>query len=111
MSIAPLFAMDSTATLESQIELLTDVYNRVQMLRQVPPILLRPPVSFEPFTAQTIRGEFQRVKEVGDLIRSDPTQEALNRAQKSHEADTTGLDSNPRRENRKRRYVPPKLLV
>ena len=103
--------MDSTATLESQIALLTDVYNRVQTLRQVPPILLRPPVSFEPFTAQTIRGEFQRVKEVGDLIRSAPTQEALNRAQKSLEADNTGLDANPRRENRKRRYAPPKLLV
>ena len=103
--------MDSTATLESQIELLTDVYNRVQTLRQVPPILLRPPVSFEPFTAQTIRGEFHRVKEVGELIRSAPTQEALNRAQKSLEADNTGLDANPRRENRKRRYAPLKLLV
>jgi hypothetical protein len=89
-------------TLQKQIQDLTDVCNKLQTLRQIPGSLLTPTSNDISLIGQT-RPEFQRLKGIGDTIRSSPVQEALHRAQNSLGANATGINSNPRRENRKRR--------
>lgn len=88
------------AVLQAQIQALSDLYNRIPTLRHIPPVLLKP----SPITP-TLRAEFHQLKEIGDTIRSDPVQEALRTARESLGLDATELNSNPRRESRKRRCV------
>lgn len=89
-------------TLQKQIQDLTELHNKLQTLRQIPTALLTSISNDIPFIGQT-RPEFQRLKEIGESIRSPPVQEALHRAQDSLNADGTEINSNPRRESRKRR--------
>lgn len=94
-------APPKVAILQAQIQALSDLYNRIPTIRHIPPVLLKP----SPITP-TLRAEFHQLKEIGDTIRSDPVQEALRTARESLRLDATELNSNPRRESRKRRYVP-----
>jgi hypothetical protein len=89
-------------TLQKQIPDLTEVYNKLQTLRQIPSSLLVSTATDIPFRGQP-RSEFQRLKEIGESIRSFPIQEGLHRAQHSQRADAAEINANPRRENRKRR--------
>lgn len=94
------------ATLEAQIQLLNDVYNRIQSIRQIPPILIRlPKAGDELGVGQQVRAEFQQVKNLGDSIRSAAVQAALDRARKSLLSDNTELVPSPLREYRKQRCV------
>ncbi|KAF8070277.1 hypothetical protein FPV67DRAFT_1486807 [Lyophyllum atratum] len=66
------------------------------------PALLKTPTT----STQTLRREFLQVKEIADTIRTETIQEALGIARDSLEADTSDLNPNLRRENRKRRRAP-----
>jgi len=94
------------SALEDRIQAVTDLYNRFQVLRQVPTSLLKPPISNDlPSPLSTLRSEFNDLKEIGERVRSEKVQEALRAARDSEKADKSELSSNVRRENRKRRYV------
>lgn len=104
MQSEPSSAPSDLQTLQKQIQDLTEFYNKLQTLRQIPNSLLTPISTDIPFIGPT-RPEFQRVKEIGECLRSSSVQEALYRAQESLNTDGTEINSNPRRENRKRRWV------
>ncbi|KAG6908386.1 hypothetical protein DXG01_004815 [Tephrocybe rancida] len=89
---------DTQATLQSQIQVLTDLQNRLQSLRNIPLLLLKPSIS-----TPTLRPEFQQVQEIADTIRTEHIQEALRAGRDSLAGDTSDLNPNLRRENRKRR--------
>jgi hypothetical protein len=100
------------ATLQAQIQSLTDLHSRLQTLRQIPSLVLKPPTStsadglpLSPHSQPSLRTEFEHVKEIGNIIRSELIQDALRVARGSFQADAKDLNSNLRRESRKRRYV------
>jgi hypothetical protein len=84
--------------LRQQIQDLTDLYDDLQSARTLPHSLLTPAPS-----AGTLRPEFVRLKELAAGICSPHVQQALHRAQDSLDSDATGINSNFRRDNRKRR--------
>ncbi|GLB37234.1 putative regulator medusa [Lyophyllum shimeji] len=90
--------------LEAQIQLLSDLHTKLQTLRHIPPALLRTPLTA--LSTQTLRPEFQQVKEIADTIRTEAIQDALRAARDSLEGDTSDLNPNLRREKRKRRRAP-----
>ncbi|KAF9456629.1 hypothetical protein BDZ94DRAFT_1285657 [Collybia nuda] len=91
----------SLTALQAHLHVLSDLYYRIPALRHIPPVLLKPsPIS------PTLREEFHKLRDVGDIIRSHPIQEALRVARDSLNLDSSQLNSNPRRENRKRRRLP-----
>ncbi|KAJ7287718.1 hypothetical protein C8J57DRAFT_1049273 [Mycena rebaudengoi] len=90
--------------LSSMISSLSDIHARLERLKNVPPSLLRPPVRF---SSSSIRGDFEQLKELADTIRSDSVQEALRTANTSEKADRSDLNTNGRRESRKRRHALP----
>lgn len=91
-------------SIEDRIQTLTDLYNRLQGLRQIPTLLLKPPSGIElPAPLSNIRPEFQNLKEIGDLVQSEKIQEALRAARESEKKDKSELTPVFRRENRKRR--------
>lgn len=93
-------------TLEAQILSLTDVYHRIQSIRQIPPALLHlPKANDELSVGQQVRAEFQQVKDLGDAVRSGPVQAALDRARQSLLSDGSELLPSPLREYRKHRCV------
>src|ERR1700691_3263252 len=93
-------------SLEDRIQTVTELYNRFQVLRQVPTVLLKPPISHDlPTPLLSLRSEFDDLKEIGERVRSEKVQEALRTARDSEKADKNELSSNVRRENRKRRCV------
>ncbi|KAN0090988.1 hypothetical protein V8E55_004554 [Tylopilus felleus] len=121
-------------SLQDRIQTLTDVYNRLQALRHVPTMLLRPSASplgdFPPPFDPTIDREFavtfnstpthdfRALKDFVEVLCSDKVQEALRVARASEDADQSELGLSFRRENRKRKrplspvgspqpYVPP----
>jgi hypothetical protein len=100
------------ASLQAQIQSLTDLHSRLHTLRQIPSLVLKPPTStsadglpLSPHSQPSLRTEFEHVKEIGDIFRSEPIQDALRTARDSFQADTKDLNFNLRRENRKRQYV------
>lgn len=90
---------------EERIQLLTDLYNRLESLRQIPTSLLKPPAANDLPTPVLLRSEFETLKAIGETVRSEKVQEALRAARDSEKSDRGDLSSNFRRENRKRRYV------
>lgn len=105
------------AILQAQIQLLTELHSRLQTLRQIPSLVLRPPTStsadglpLSPHSQPSLRTEFEHVKEIGTIIRSEPIQDALRAARDSFQADTKGLNFNLRQENRKPQYGPGLLV-
>jgi hypothetical protein len=95
------------SSLEDRIQTVTELYNRFQALRQVPTVLLKPPISHDlPNPLLSLRSEFDDLKEIGERVRSEKVQEALRTARDSEKADKNELSSNVRRENRKRRRPP-----
>ncbi|KAG6820880.1 hypothetical protein H0H93_010224 [Arthromyces matolae] len=75
--------------------------DRVRALRHIPLGILKRPIT--PLSTQSLRPEFQQVKEIADTIRTKHVQEALRAARDSLEGDMSDLNPNFRRENRRRR--------
>lgn len=109
-------------SLQDRIQTLTDVHNRLQTLRHVPPMLLRPPsasplADFPPPFDPTIDREFavtfsstpthdfRALKDFLGVLCCDKVQGALRAARASEDADQSELGLSFRRENRKRKYV------
>lgn len=91
-------------TLEDRIQTLTDLYNRLQGLRQIPTHLLKPPAPTDlPSPLSALRTEFLDIKSIREDTLSGKVQEALRVANESEKKDKSELSSNFRRENRKRR--------
>ncbi|KAG6829555.1 hypothetical protein H0H92_004224 [Tricholoma furcatifolium] len=90
-------SMTGVQTLQGQIELLTELQTRVQTLRHIPLVLLKPSIS-----TVTLRGEFEQVKEIGETIRAEGVQSALRAARDSLGGDGSDLNPHVRREKRKR---------
>jgi len=91
--------------LEHRIQAITDLYNRIQTLRHVPTLLLKPAISNDLSSLLSLRSELNDLKDIGEHIRSEKVQEVLRAARDSEKADKNELSSSIRRENRKRRYV------
>lgn len=96
---------NNTQLFEDRIQLLTDLYNRLDSLRQIPTTLLKPPAANDLPSPVPLRSEFETLKVIGETVRSEKVQEALRAARDSEKGDKSDLSSNFRRENRKRRYV------
>lgn len=105
-------------SLQDRIQTLTDVHHRLQTLRHVPSMLLRPPLAdfpppFDPAidrefaaTFNTTPGhDFRALKEFLEVLCSDKVQDALRAARASEEGDHSELGLSFRRENRKRKCV------
>lgn len=109
-------------SVQDRIQTLTDVHHRLQTLRHVPTMLLRPPstsslADFAPPFDPTIDREFavafnstpthdfRALKDFLEVLCSDKVQDALGAARASEDADRTELGLTVRRENRKRKYV------
>lgn len=92
--------------LQTHIHTLSDLYTRLQSLRQLPLALLKLPNS-DPLSPspQTLRGDFQQLKDISEIVCSKSAQAAFQAARDSLKADSTDLAANSRRENRKRRYA------
>lgn len=109
-------------SLQDRIQTLTEVHNRLQTLRHVPTLLLRPPSasplgdfppSFDPTIDRdfavtfnsTPSHDFRALKDFVEVLCSDKVQEALRAARASEEADQSELGLCFRRESRKRKCV------
>ena len=84
-------------TLRAQIEELNELHGRLQRVRQIPRELLHNRM------ARGTENEFAVLKEIGGTMLSEPVQVALYRARESLKADGSGIGTEHRRENRKRR--------
>ncbi|KAI0633625.1 hypothetical protein C8Q77DRAFT_1058078 [Trametes polyzona] len=116
-SVAPETATSSAATttsplsdlqtLRNHIDALTKLNSRLQTLRHIPALLLRPPATGLHALPQTslLRHEFQELKEITEAVRSEPVQEALKAARKSEAAEPKLVGFDVRRKNLKRRHV------
>ncbi|OSD01257.1 hypothetical protein PYCCODRAFT_1436473 [Trametes coccinea BRFM310] len=95
-------------TLRDHIQALTDLNNRLQSLRHIPALLLRPPTVGVHALPQSslLRHEFQELKEFAGAVRSEKIQEALKAARKSEGAEPKMLGFDVRRDNLKRRRPP-----
>ncbi|KAF8647064.1 hypothetical protein AX16_006899 [Volvariella volvacea WC 439] len=93
--------------LQAQVDLLTNLYNQVKRLRQLPVVLLHPPIN-DPLSppATRFQDEYEQFTKIGETIRSEPVQAALRSAKDSLNADGTDLNTNLRRDLRKRRRPP-----
>lgn len=85
-------------TLQSQISTLTDLHSKIQSLRTIPPLLLRPPPA-------PLVPPLQEIKDFAQTLKSDGVQEALRAAGESEKGDWKGVGVGGRREIRKRRCV------
>jgi len=95
--------------LREQIKAISDLHTQLQSIRHIPAALLRRPlaVSNDPFggsSSYSLKADFERLSNLGDTLRSEVVQKALQGAQDRLQADDTQLDGNYRRENRKRRW-------
>ncbi|KAI0661249.1 hypothetical protein C8Q70DRAFT_1043873 [Cubamyces menziesii] len=95
-------------TLRNHIQTLSDLNNRLQALRHIPALLLRPPTTGVHALPQAslLRHEFQEIKDITEAIRSDKVQDALKAARKSEAAEPKLLGFDIRRDNLKRRRPP-----
>jgi hypothetical protein len=84
-------------TLREQIEKLNELHGQLQRVRRIPRELLRTAM------ARGTENEFAVLTEIGGKMLSEPVQVALHRAQESLKADGSGIGTEHRRENRKRR--------
>ena len=91
------------ATLRAHIQTLTELNNRLQAIRNIPALLLRP-IGSDPSSTLLTHG-FKEIAAIADTIRAEKVQDALQAARKSEQADSSGLTSNLRRETLKRRQV------
>ncbi|KAG8213787.1 hypothetical protein J3R82DRAFT_10499 [Butyriboletus roseoflavus] len=108
-------------SLQERIQTLTDIHNRLQTLRHVPTVLLRPPsasplADFPPPFDPTIDREFavtfnstpshdfRALNDFLEVLRSDKVQEGLRAARASEDADQSELGLCFVRENRKRKH-------
>jgi hypothetical protein len=85
-------------SLQAQIRLISDLYDHLQSLRQIPSLLLQFPTQTSPVAHQ-----FKQLKGFGDALYADEVQTALRSALDSETADKSYLNSNGRAHNRKRR--------
>ncbi|KAI0823624.1 hypothetical protein BC628DRAFT_1324570 [Trametes gibbosa] len=93
--------------LRNHIDTLTKLNNRLQALRHIPSLLLRPPLTGVHALPQSslLRHEFLELKEIADAVRSEQVQDALKAARKSEAAAPRMVGFDVRRDNLKRRHV------
>jgi len=84
-------------TLRKQIEKLNELQGQLHRVRQIPRELLHSTM------ARGTENEFAVLKEIGDIMLSEHVQVVLHRARESLKADGSGIGTEHRRENRKRR--------
>ncbi|KIY44582.1 hypothetical protein FISHEDRAFT_61852 [Fistulina hepatica ATCC 64428] len=114
------------ALLQSQIHQLSDLYEKIVGIRQLPSQLLsmRTHLDFPPISSTfssphiplaslqgapappALRPEFKQLSSFNRTLSSDPVQKALRAAQQSAKADKTAIAPNCRRDVRKRRRAP-----
>ncbi|KAI0356311.1 hypothetical protein OH77DRAFT_1401367 [Trametes cingulata] len=99
--------LSNLQTLRNHIQTLTDLNNRLQGLRHIPALLLRPPPSDVHALPQAslLRHEFQELKEITESVRSEKVQDALKAARKSEAAEPKIVGFDVRRNSLKRRHV------
>lgn len=95
--------LSELATLRARILTLTELNNRLQVVRNIPAQLLRPPGS-DPNSTLLTHG-FKELGAIAEAVRTEKVQDALQAARKSELADSSGLNANLRRETLKRRRV------
>ncbi|KAF5389434.1 hypothetical protein D9757_004310 [Collybiopsis confluens] len=93
---------------ESQVQALTELYNRVQKSRQLPGDLLKSAIVSNSLSlsSPSLSLYSQQLKDIGQTLLSDTVQTALRSADASAQADGQNISNNVRRENRKRRRAP-----
>ncbi|KAE9401569.1 hypothetical protein BT96DRAFT_880149 [Gymnopus androsaceus JB14] len=98
----------SPPPVESQVQVLTDLYNSIQNARHFPRDLLKTATVSNalPLTSPSLSLYSQQLKDIAQNLRSDAVQTALRAAQDSAKADGKNITNNVRRENRKRRRPP-----
>lgn len=88
-----------TEPLKEQIERLQALHERLARVRQVPPALLQMRKG-----GAGVGAAFGVLKEIGEVVMSEPVQSALHQARESLERDgASGIGTEVRRQNRKRR--------
>lgn len=97
----------SPPPVESQVQVLTDLYNSIQNARHFPRDLLKTAIVSNalPMASPTLSLYSQQLKDIAQNFRSDAVQTALRAAQDSAKADGQNITNNVRRENRKRRSL------
>lgn len=97
----------SPPPVESQVQVLTDLYNSIQNARHFPRDLLKTAIVSNalPMASPTLSLYSQQLKDIAQNFRSDAVQTALRAAQESAKADSQNITNNVRRENRKRRSL------
>ncbi|EMD32105.1 hypothetical protein CERSUDRAFT_162186 [Gelatoporia subvermispora B] len=95
-------------SLRSKLSALTELHSRLQTLRQIPTLLLRPPANNVHAVPQTalLRHEFQELREVSEALRAEKVQAALVAARESEAKDKSDLGPVRQRENKKRKRAP-----
>lgn len=78
------------------IETLVELQKRVQSIRQIPQVLLKPPPTHA-LLAPSVQPEFNLLKDIADSIRSESVQNALQAAAESERADRSDLNPYERR--------------
>lgn len=93
---------ETSTLLSSQIQTLSDLQSRLQSLRHIPRVLLRPPhiPAVIPSSAPNLRPQFQQLDDIVQLLRSSPTQLALRSANDRLLTDSSDLAPYSRRENK-----------
>ncbi|TFK25478.1 hypothetical protein FA15DRAFT_349176 [Coprinopsis marcescibilis] len=97
---------DSIEMLQARIASLSDLYSHIQAVRVIPSSILKrkPDPGLAP--TRTVGSDFQQLRDFAGLVRSEPIQSALLDADERISADSSNLNSNFRREHRKRRRPP-----
>ncbi|OCH91817.1 hypothetical protein OBBRIDRAFT_774575 [Obba rivulosa] len=95
-------------SLRSKLTALTELHSRLQTLRQIPALLLRPPTSNVHAVTQEalLKHEFQELREVSEALRAEKVQAALVAARGSEAKDKSELGPVRRRGNNKRKRAP-----
>jgi len=100
--------VDKCSHLQGQIRCLSELYNSLQSLRQVPSLVVRPPISNSfKLPTKAARQEFKELKDFAERLCSDPVQGALSTARNSEKADKGEIISSGRREFSLKRRRPP----
>ncbi|KAH9858638.1 hypothetical protein C2E23DRAFT_716748 [Lenzites betulinus] len=99
--------LSDVQAVRNHIDTLSKLNTRLQTLRHIPSLLLRPPVSGVHVLPQAslLRHEFQELKEIADTVRSEQVQDALKAARTSEAAEPKMVGFDVRRDNLKRRHV------
>ncbi|KAI0371049.1 hypothetical protein BV20DRAFT_1035406 [Pilatotrama ljubarskyi] len=105
--VGEILPLSNLQTLRNHIQTLTDLNTRLQTLRHIPALLLRPPSGVHALPqASLLRHEFQELKEIAESVRSPKVQDALKAARSSEAAEPKIVGFDVRRDSLKRRRPP-----